>query len=233
MLLAENLTCRRGDRIALQSLDLHVASREIVALVGPENAGKTTTLECFLGLHPLASGRVAIDGVRVTGTANATTALVAHVPAQLTLQVDARVLCHVRNACLHRGRRIPDTVLRATLERNGVAALCHDYRVGDCPPAIQRHLALTLAWLTNAPALLIDDPTRDLAPADIDALVVNLRSLRKGDRAILLATRDLAFARRLATRIVLLERGAVVETFDPNASRRTHDVHSYLADLVG
>jgi ABC-type multidrug transport system ATPase subunit len=231
MLLAENLTCRRGGRIALRSLDLHVAPREIVALVGPEHAGKTSALECFLGRHTLTTGRVSIDGVPATTTAAAS--LVAYVPAQLSLPADSGVLTHTRNTCLRAGRRIPDAVLCATLERNTVSATCHERRIGHCTPAVQRHLALTLAWLTHAPALLIDDPTRGLASSDIDALVMNLRSLRKADRAILLATRDLSFARRLATRIVLLERGTVVETLDPNASRRAFHAESYLADLVG
>jgi ABC-type multidrug transport system ATPase subunit len=230
MLIAENLTCRRGGRIALQSFDVHVGPREIVALVGPEHAGKTTALECFLARHPLAGGRVVIDGVPAHTAAAAS--LVACVPAELTLPAGAFVLSHVRNVCLHRGRRIPDAVLRATLERNSVSVAFQDARIRDCSPSVQRHIALTLAWLANAPALLIDDPTRDLAAA-IDTMVVNLRSLRKSDRAILLATRDLDFARRIATRIVLLDRGAVVETFDPNASRRTHEERSFLAELIG
>lgn len=65
------------------------------------------------------------------------------------------------------------------------------------------------------------------------ALVETLRRIGKRGAAILLATRDFAFAQRLATRVVLLERGAAVETIDPQASRRAFHSDSYLADLVG
>lgn len=229
MLSAENLTCRRGGRSALESLDLHVAPREIVALVGPEQAGKTTALECFLGRHVFTSGRVTIDGL----PASVSGSLLAYIPAQLPFPAEARVLSYTRDSCLRLGRKIPDAVLCATLQRNGVPAFYHHGRIGDCTPAMRCHLALALAWLCNAPALLIDEPNRDLAPIDLEALVTNLRGLRKADRAILLATRDLAFAQRIATRIVMLDRGATVESFDPNASRRMYQAHSFLAELVG
>jgi ABC-type uncharacterized transport system ATPase subunit len=73
----------------------------------------------------------------------------------------------------------------------------------------------------------------DLVGADLDHFVASLRRLRKRGKAILLATRDLDFARWLATRIVFMENGTMVELMDPNASRQTFNAASYLAELVG
>jgi len=52
------------------------------------------------------------------------------------------------------------------------------------------------------------------------------------DQLILIATRNFAVAQRLATRVVVLERAAVIETFDPNASHHAFHAESYLAELV-
>ena len=63
--------------------------------------------------------------------------------------------------------------------------------------------------------------------------VAGLRRLRKRGAAVLLATRDVDFARRLATQIVTLDAGAVVASVEPQLSRRDHADASYLAALVG
>lgn len=79
----------------------------------------------------------------------------------------------------------------------------------------------------------VDNPTTDFDKEDLYHFVASLRRMRKRGKAILLATRDLDFARRLATRIVLMGNGAVVEVNDPNASRRMFNTTSYLAEPVG
>lgn len=233
MLLIENLTCQRASHMALEAVDLSVGPREIVALVGPQGAGKTTLLECVLGLHAIASGRVSIDGMPLHHGGAAMSAVLAHVPAQLTLPPAVRVIAHLRDTATRLQRRMPEAVLRSVLERGGVAADWHERRIIDCPPAIRRKLALAAATLHNAPVLLLDEPARDLDAHDTDELVASLRRIRKGGAAILLATRDLDFARRLATHIVVLHSGNIVEAFDPNASRVAHRADSYLAQLVG
>lgn len=233
MLLAENLTFRRSFRRVLDQVDFHVAPSELVALVGPAGAGKTSVLECFLGRHRPSAGRVCIDGSDLATLGDTAASLVAHVPAELAFPANARLLAHVRHTCTQLGRRIPEPILCDTLVRGGISGEWHEQKLGECSPAVQRALALTLAALKNAPALFIDEPARDLTETETDALILNLRKIRKRGAAILLATRDLDFARRLATRVVLLERGAVVETFDPNASLRAHRAESYFSALVG
>jgi ABC-type sulfate/molybdate transport systems ATPase subunit len=81
--------------------------------------------------------------------------------------------------------------------------------------------------------LLLDAPDAGLDEGDLADLVLALRRIRKRGTAVLLATRDLEFAHRLATRIVLLEHGSIVETIDPNVSRRAYQEDSYLTALLG
>jgi ABC-2 type transport system ATP-binding protein len=142
-------------------------------------------------------------------------------------------LGYARAICAERGQYLADAVLRAGLLRAGVLPEWHERWIAGYSPAQRLQLALAVATLKNARALIIDDPAADLEGTDPDHFVASLRRLRKRGKAILLATRDLDFARRLATRIVLMENGTVLETIDPNTSRKTFNAGSYLAELVG
>jgi ABC-2 type transport system ATP-binding protein len=232
MLLAQNLTVVRSGRVVLDSLDLHVGPREIVALVGDEAAGKSTALECFAGRHRPVAGSLRAADIDPVRSPELLRSLVAHVPPQLSFPADARVIRFLRDRCNAEGRTMPDPVLRAALTRGGIDEVWQDQLIGRCPVSVRRKLAFVLATLRNPVAFLLDDPTCDLEPADIEALVVGLRRLRKAGAAILLATRDIPFAHRLATRVVLLERGVAVEAIELNVPRNASAANVYLAELV-
>jgi ABC-type multidrug transport system ATPase subunit len=233
MLHVENLSCRLGLRLILNSVDLDLRPREIVGLVGPPGAGKTTLLECVLGRHSLADGNIRNLSVDARAQRDQASALFAHVPAALSFPATSPVVSHTRDMCTRWGRRIPEAVVRAALIRGGIGPEWHERPLGECPAAVYRKLAFALATLRNARGLLIDEPLTDLTdPSDVERLVSSLRLMRKGGSAILLATRDVAFAQRIATRLVRLEHGSVVETVDLFTSRQAFHADSYLARLV-
>ncbi len=233
MLRAENLTCLRGGRAVLDQIDLHVLPGETVALLGPAGAGKTAVLEVFAGRLPAVSGRAFVAGADLFRDPAAAFAAVAYVPSQPIFAPAVSGLGHLEEVCARLGRRIPAAVLRATLERSGLAPFWHGQRVREYSPAARRQLALAAASLKNAPVLLLDDPTADLAAPETDHLAESLRRLRKRGATILLATGDEAFARRVATRLIVLERGAVSVAAELTVSRSAHRADSYLAALVG
>jgi len=233
MLRADNLTYRHGGRVVLDALDLQVDSREIVALVGPDAAEKTAAIECFLGLRVADAGCVCVAGFDVADEPSSAAANLAVVPARLALPDRVNGLRYAGAVCAERGQHLSDAVLRAGLLRAGIPPEWHARQIAGYSPALRRQLAFAVATLKNTPVLIFDDPTADLVGADLDHFVASLRRLRKRGKAILLATRDFDFARRLATRIVVMENGAMVELLDPNASRQTFNAASYLAELVG
>jgi ABC-2 type transport system ATP-binding protein len=232
MLRAQSLSLRLRGRLVLDRLDLHVLPGELVALAGPAAAGKTALLETFLGRHA-ATGSVRVAGLDVAGRPALAAAHLAFVPALLDLPGDLTPLAQLRAVCARLGRRMPDAVLGDALARTGLAAAWHARPLCDAPRGVARQVAFAAATLQNADAFLLDEPHRDLDPAAASALANSLRRLRRRGAAILLATRDLAFAQRLATRVLLLEDGALVETLAPQASREAHAAESYLSALVG
>jgi len=211
MITAENLPRRHDRDVVLDALDLSVAPGEIVPLVGPAGAGKTTALELLQGIQRPDAGRVTVAGFDIARERTEAQAHLDGVPACFSLPEKFTGLFHLRDSCARLGRRIPKPVLVAAPLRRGISANRHPRRLGDYPPALRRKFTFVVEIMRAA---------------------AHLRRLRKRGLAILLATRDLAFARRLATRIVLLEGGAIVETFDPNAPRHATEARAYLADLI-
>jgi len=233
MLRAHALSITRFGRPLLDAVDLTVTPGALVALIGPAGAGKTLLLETFLGRHRPSAGTVRVAGLDVADRPAVAAPHVAWVPAQLSFDPALSPLAHLAAACHANGRRMPEPVLRDALVRSGLALTYHEKPLRGAAPSVARQLALTIAALQNADAWLLDEPDRDLDPTAEDIFVAGLRRLRKRGAAVLLATRDLEFARRLATQIVTLEAGAVVATVEPQLSRRDHADDSYLSALVG
>lgn len=222
---------RRGSRV-LHGIDLRVAPGELVALVGPAGAGKTALLEVLLGRLRPEGGEACVDQFDLRTQPAACRGCIAWVPAEPEFDLDATGVDWLRRRCLEIGRTMPEPVRRQVLVRGGIDPTWHNVRIGAWPVPLRRRLALAAATLANAPALLLDAPDDGLDGRDLADLILALRRIRKRGTAVLVATRDLEFARRLATRIVVLEHGAIVETIEPNLSRRAHEEESYLAGLL-
>jgi ABC-2 type transport system ATP-binding protein len=221
----------RGSRL-LHDIDLRVAPGELVAVVGPAGAGKTALLEVLLGRLRPEDGEACVDQFDLRTQPAECRKSIAWVPAAPEFNLDATGSDWLRHRCLELGRTMPEPVRRQVLIRGGIDPAWHNVRIGAWPAPLRRRLALAGATLANAPALLLDAPDAGLDECDLADLILALRRIRKRGTAVLLATRDLEFARRLATRIVMLEHGAIVETVDPNLSRQAYQEDSYLAGLL-
>ena len=232
MLHAENITLVAHGRVILDRLDFAVSPREIVALVGPAAAGKTAALDCLAGLRPFTSGRVEVAGCDLARDPLTVATHLAYVPEDPVLPSSPTGIEHTRDHCARLGRRIPDSFLRSALAEAGLASSYHDRPIADYPLPLRRLFAHALALLRRPSVLLLDEPAAGLDAAATAALIASFRRLRRGGLAFVIATRDLTFAQRLATRLVLLEAGSVVETLELQSSRQTHAADSYLAALI-
>ncbi len=216
---------------ALHDVSLAVQRGELVAVVGPAGAGKSALLECCAGVRAPAAGILRLDDAELTPEHAATS--LAYVAASPVLPGECRLAAHVRAQCERLGRRMPPEVIAAALRRGGVPDAWHAVPLSACPPAIRRKTAFTVATLRNVELLVLDEPLRGLAADDIAPFTAGLRRLRKAGSALLVATHDLAWAREVASTLVLLDAGAVTEVLPLHASRREHHAGSYFASLVG
>jgi ABC-type polar amino acid transport system ATPase subunit len=213
----------RGTRTILDSVSLTVKRGEMVALMGPSGSGKTTILRTIAGLEPFDAGRIAVDGVTLSGgsTATAATRHDLHRKVGMVFQFHCLFehLTAVANICLapvHAyGVAAGDATRRAhdLLKTFGV-----EHRAGALPRQLSggeaQRVAIARALAVDPPVLLMDEPTASLDPerrAELGALLV---SLREQGRTLVIATHDDDFAQAFATRVVRLREGRL----EPQAS---------------
>jgi len=228
----------RFDRLAI-GVDLSVASGEVVALVGPSGAGKTSVLRAIAGLLPLTTGRIVVDG---TVFEDSTTGEYVP-PERRTLGVvfqDALLFPHMTVLDnVASGLRFTGTswVIARTRAREWLARIGIDELADAVPAALSggqaQRVALTRALATRPRVLLLDEP---LSALDVATRADVRRELRRHlasfDGIRLLVTHDPIDALALADRLVVLERGHVVQSgssLEVTAEPRSR----YVADFVG
>jgi len=217
MLDVQNINQYYGSSHTLRGITLSVKQGECMALLGRNGVGKTTLLQCLMGVQPLASGSIHFDGNDISKLApHARAALgMAYVPqgreifARLT--VEENILMGMATKPSQQAKRIKNEifdlfpVLRTMLSRRG----------GDLSGGQQQQLAIARALVAEPKLIIFDEPTEGIQPSIIKDIGRVIRLLRdRGDIAILLCEQYFDFARELADGFVVLSRGEVVAQGD-------------------
>jgi branched-chain amino acid transport system ATP-binding protein len=211
MLRVENLVAAYGRIEALHGVSLHVEEGEIVAIVGANGAGKTTLMKALAGVHPVASGRILLDGEDVTR-------LPAHarVSRGVALVPEGRQvfgpLSVADNLALGAYRAGGD----AAADREEMEALFPVLRerrrqpAGSLSGGQQQMLAVARAMMARPRLLLLDEPSMGLAPIVAREIFETLsqRHATSG-LTVLLVEQNVTAALGLASRAYVLETGRV------------------------
>lgn len=210
----------RGARNVLSDVSFEVRRGELVALMGPSGAGKTTTLRVIAGLETFQAGSVH-HGDLVFGPGNA------HSPPalkELRRKVGLVFQFHhlfehlpvLRNVCLApvHAQRLPlgEAERRA---RELLQALGVDHRAKAYPRELSggeaQRVAIARALALNPPLLLLDEPTASLDAGRRGELAEMVRNLGGNGRTVIIATHDKAFARSCSARVLQIEGGTIAE----------------------
>jgi urea transport system ATP-binding protein len=220
-----------GSSHTLRGITMSVKQGECMALLGRNGVGKTTLLQCLMGVQSLASGSIHFDGQDISKLApHARAALgMAYVPqgreifARLT--VEENILMGMATKPSQQAKRIKNEifdlfpVLRTMLSRRG----------GDLSGGQQQQLAIARALVAEPKLIIFDEPTEGIQPSIIKDIGRVIRLLRdRGDIAILLCEQYFDFARELADRFVVLSRGEVVAQGD-QSQMDSEDVKKHLS----
>ena len=226
MLTVQNVDLFYGAAQALRSVSLSAAIGKVTCLLGRNGVGKTSLLRAIVGLQPIASGSISLDGQEVSKLPPYERARrgVALVPQGREIFPLLTVKENLETGFAPVGRdqkKIPDEVfelfpvLGSMLKRRG----------GDLSGG-QQQLAIGRALTMRPKLLVLDEPTEGIQPSvikDIGRAITFLR--QRGDMAILLVEQYLDFAHELADDFAVMDRGEVVmsgtrATFDADAVRR-------------
>jgi ABC-2 type transport system ATP-binding protein len=218
LLVADRLTRRFGDRVAVRDLSLSVATGEIVVLLGPNGAGKTTTMRMLAGLILPTAGHVIIDRVQVSAaTANAARHAVGLLTEAPGLWERLSVRLNLLTYARLQGVADPGGAVATVLDQVQLSDRADDL-AGKLSKGLKQRVALARAILHRPPVVLLDEPTAGLDPASARHVRDLILAMRTDGRAVLVSTHNLAEAEELADRIAVLKTELLA--FDTPATLR-------------
>ena len=202
----------------LHGVDLDVPSGEVTMLLGRNGAGKTTTLRTIMGLWPASSGDVLFDGAPICGarqqlaTPDIARLGIGYVPETMgifsDLTVRENLLLAARNA------RGLDDIDTARLEwLFGLFPAIRKfwlYPAGKLSGGQKQMLAIARAMVEPRRLLLIDEPSKGLAPAIVQNLISALRELKDTQTTVLLVEQNFGVARALGDSVAVMDDGRVM-----------------------
>src|SRR6202795_5273706 len=195
----------------LQGIDFSVAEGQTTMLLGRNGAGKTTTLRTIMGLWPASSGQITLGGQRIEQHATPDIARlgVGYVPESMAVFSDLTV----KENLILAARDGPLDDVRLEWIFGFFPALKRFWlsRAGALSGGQKQMLAISRAIVEPRKLLLIDEPTKGLAPAIIGAMVEAFRELKR-DATLLVVEQNFHFARSLGDSVAVMDSGRIVHT---------------------
>lgn len=195
-----------GHKVALEDLNLEIAAGEFVGLIGPNGAGKTTMMRILAGQLLPTSGKVEVEGVDVVVNPDAARGLMGLVPEEPALYDYLTAREFLEFVVGVRGKGAVEEALE--LSGLGVDA---DRLIREYSQGMRRRTALAAAVVSHPPLLVLDEAINGLDPVSADRVESYLQRRCAAGDAVLLSTHLLDAVEKVATRIVMLKGGKVVE----------------------
>jgi len=198
----------------LHGVDFEVPTGQVTMLLGRNGAGKTTTLRTIMGLWAASQGQVSFDGQRIDGRATPDIAQlgIAYVPESMgifgDLSVRENLLLAARNA--RTVAQMDTQRLEWLFELFPAVKKFWLQPAGKLSGGQKQMLAIARAMVEPRRLLLIDEPSKGLAPAIIQNLIAALRELKRTQTTVLLVEQNFGMARALGDQMAVMDNGRVV-----------------------
>jgi general L-amino acid transport system ATP-binding protein len=210
-----------GSRQVLRNVSLDVLPHERLIICGASGSGKSTLLRCINGLEPHQSGRVVVDGTELTRAPKALQIVrreVGMVFQSFNLFPHLTALENCTLAPIWARKMSPEEA-RATalkyLDRVHLSARAHQYP-SELSGGEQQRVAIARALCMAPKVMLFDEPTSALDPVMIKEVLDIITELAQSGMTMICVTHEMGFARRLADRVLFMDRGEIIEQGTPD-----------------
>jgi glutamate/aspartate transport system ATP-binding protein len=224
----------------LKNCTTNVAKGEVVVVCGPSGSGKSTLIKCVNGLEPFQQGRIEVEGVSVgdaktdlpklrarIGMVFQHFELFPHLDVMRNLSLaQVKVLGRSDKEARRNGMRL--------LERVGLKEHAHKYP-GELSGGQQQRVAIARALAMDPIAMLFDEPTSALDPEMIQEVLDVMIALAEDGMTMMVVTHEMGFARRVAHRVVFMDKGEIVEdaaTAEFFGKPRSERAQAFLAKIL-
>ena len=240
MITISNVSKWYGTMQVLKNCSTEVAKGEVVVVCGPSGSGKSTLIKCVNGLEPFEKGTITVDGISVDdpktnlpklrariGMVFQHFELFPHLSVMRNLSLaQIKVLGRDPKAAAEKSRKL--------LERVGLSAHADKFP-GQLSGGQQQRVAIARALAMDPIAMLFDEPTSALDPEMINEVLDVMVALAKDGMTMIVVTHEMGFARKVANRVVFMDKGEIVEdapTADFFGKPRSERAQMFLSKIL-
>lgn len=229
MLEIKNVHKRFGDNEILKGVDLKIEKGDIIVILGPSGSGKTTLLRCINFLERAEQGSINFDGIysefktaskHVIRDIRRRTGFVFQ---NYNLFANKTALQNVTEGLII-ARKVPkqEAIARAkqALDRVGLSDR-YDYYPSQLSGGQQQRVGIARAIAVNPDVILFDEPTSALDPELVGEVLNVMKSLAREGATMVVVTHEMGFAQDVASRVVFMDGGIIVEEGEPKEIFRT------------
>ena len=221
MISFKNVNKWYGELHVLNSINLEVEKGEVIVVCGPSGSGKSTLIRCINRLEPIQEGELVVDGMAVHDKKTNMTKIRAEIGfvfQSFNLYPHMTALGNVTIAPM-KVRKIPkqeaEKIGREKLTRVGLKERI-DHYPAQLSGGQQQRVAIARGLCMQPKIMLFDEPTSALDPEMINEVLDVMRDLAKGGMTMMVVTHEMGFAREVASRVVFMDEGQIIEIAPPN-----------------
>ena len=229
-----------GDLHVLRDINLEIADREVVVVIGPSGSGKSTLCRAINRLEPIQEGEITIDGVALPEEGKELARLRADVGMvfqQFNLFAHKTIRENVTLGPIKvrkQSKEDADALAQELLERVGVADQADKYPA-ELSGGQQQRVAIARALAMTPKAMLFDEPTSALDPEMISEVLDVMLELAEESTTMVVVTHEMGFARSAARRVAFMDEGQIVEIAPPDTffdDPQTERAQDFLSKIL-
>ncbi|HCZ13430.1 MAG TPA: amino acid ABC transporter ATP-binding protein [Accumulibacter sp.] len=229
-----------GSFQVLADCTTQVQKGEVIVVCGPSGSGKSTLIKCVNGLEPFQSGEIIVNGVSVGDPKTNLSKLrstVGMVFQNFELFPHMSIIDNLTIAQLKvLGRNQEESRAKGAklLERVGLSEQAGKYP-GQLSGGQQQRVAIARALAMDPICMLFDEPTSALDPEMVNEVLDVMTELAKEGMTMMCVTHEMGFAKRVATRVIFMDQGRIVEDDSKDAffeAARSERAQQFLAKIL-
>lgn len=219
MINIKNIHKKFGKLHVLKGIDVHVAEKEVVVIIGPSGSGKSTLLRCINFLEEPTEGEIVVDGIPLDseGNVNKVRIEVGMVFQRFNLFPHKTVLENITLAPVQvrkMSKAEAESIARDLLAKVGLGDKADNYPE-QLSGGQQQRVAIARALAMRPKIMLFDEPTSALDPEMVNEVLDVMKSLAHEGMTMVIVTHEMGFAREVGDRVIFMDEGRIVEGGTP------------------